>query len=314
MNRSASPEVAILLCTYNGQQYLNTQMDSIAAQKFPHWRVWASDDGSQDDTLTILAEYRAKWPEKRLSIVHGPQKGFVANFLSLACNVNIQASYYAFCDQDDIWDADKLARALAWLQTVPDNTPALYCARTRLVDAQNRETGLSPLNTRQPCFANALTQNPASGNTMVFNHAACALLRDAGQGVAVVAHDWWLYLLVAGAGGKVFYDPMPCLRYRQHGGNLVGMKAYWLARLLRSRTVREVWRGDFRRGNDGHVRALQQRRATLTPQNRLILDRFVHARNRWLLPRLWGLWRAGIYREPLWSHLGLVAAAIFKKI
>lgn len=314
MNRSASPEVAILLCTYNGQPYLSAQLDSVAAQTYPHWFIWASDDGSQDDTLTILAEYRSKWPVGCLSITHGPGKGFVANFLSLICDVDIHASYYAFCDQDDIWDADKLQRALDWLQTIPETLPALYCSRTRLVDAENRETGLSPLFTKPPCFAHALTQNPASGNTMVFNQAAGTLLRETGKDVDVVAHDWWLYLLVTGAGGKVFYDPVPSLRYRQHGGNQVGMKTHWLTRLLRLRTLREVWEGDFRQGNTRHVQALQRRRATLTPQNQLILDRFAHARNRWLLPRLWGLWRVGIYREPLWSLLGLIAAVIFKKI
>lgn len=238
----------------------------------------------------------------------------MANFLSLACNAEIQANYYAFCDQDDIWETDKLQRALDWLQTVQDGVPALYCARTRLVDAENREIGLSPLAVRPLCFVHALTQNPASGNTMVFNHAACALLRQAGANVEVVAHDWWLYLLVTGAGGAVFYDPVPSLRYRQHGGNLVGMKRNWLARLLRLRTLREVWQGNFRQGNDRHIRALQQGHVTLTPQNRLMLDNFVRARSRWLLPRLWGLWQVGVYREPLWSHVGLIAAAIFKKI
>lgn len=314
MNQSAIPAVAILLCTYNGQRYLSAQLESLAAQTHPHWHVWVSDDGSQDDTLSILAEYRAKWPEGCLSIVQGPGKGFVANFLSLACNPDIQANYYAFCDQDDVWDMDKLQRALEWLETVPANMPALYGSRTLLVDADNREAGLSALFTRQPCFAHALTQNFASGNTMVFNHAACSLLRAAGNTVAVVAHDWWLYLLVAGVGGKVFYDPKPCLRYRQHSANLVGMKTHWLARLLRLRTVREVWQGTFRQGNDRQVQALQQRRATLTPQNQTLLDRFAAARHRWLLPRLTGFWQAGIYREPLWSQLGLIAAAIFKKI
>ena len=314
MNRSVIPEVAILLCTYNGQQYLSAQLDSVASQAYPHWFMWVSDDGSQDDTLSILAEYRSKWPNECLSIVHGPRKGFVANFLSLSCRPDIQADYYAFCDQDDIWEANKLQKAVDWLQTVPADVPALYCSRTRLVDADNHGIGCSPLFEKPPCFAHALTQNIASGNTMVFNHAACTLLREAGQAVAVVAHDWWLYLLVTGVGGRVFYDATPTLRYRQHSGNLVGMKTHWLARFLRLRTLRDVWRGAFRAGNDRQMQALQQQRVTLTLGNQVILDRFIVARSRWLCPRLLGFWQIGMYREPLWSHLGLVAAAIFKKI
>ncbi len=223
MNQSAIPEVAILLCTYNGQRYLSDQLDSVAAQTYPNWVVRVSDDGSQDDTLSILTEYRSKWPNGRLSIAQGPAKGFVANFLSLTCNADIQADYYAFCDQDDVWEADKLQRAVDWLQGVPEGVPALYCSRTQLVDADNNSIGFSPLFSKPPSFANALTQNVASGNTMVFNHAACALLREGGKDVEVVAHDWWLYLLVSGVGGKVFYDTYPSLALpsarRQSGGD-----------------------------------------------------------------------------------------------
>ncbi len=314
MNRSAISTVAILLCTYNGQRYLSEQLESVATQTYPHWRMWVSDDDSQDDTPSILTEYRSKWSNGSLSIVQGPRRGFVANFLSLCCREEIQAEYYAFCDQDDVWEADKLQRALDRLNTVSADIPALYGSRTRLVDAENRELGLSALFARPPGFVHALTQNIASGNTMVFNHAAIALLRDAGSKVAVVAHDWWLYLLVSGAGGQVVYDAYPSVRYRQHSNNVVGMKMHWLARLVRLRTIREVWQGKFRDGNERQMQALQAMRAKLSPANRVILDRFMLARNRWLLPRLLGFWRSGIYREPLGSHLGLIAAAILKKI
>lgn len=314
MNKSATPAVAILLCTYNGGRYLSDQLKSVAAQTYPHWGVWASDDGSQDNTLAILTEYRAKWFKGCLSIVHGPRQGFVANFLSLACRVDIQADYYAFCDQDDVWEADKLQRAVKWLNTVSAETPALYGSRTRLVDGENRELGLSSSFVRPACFVHALTQNIASGNTMVFNHAACQLLREAGAQVAVVAHDWWLYALVSGAGGNVIYDTYPGVRYRQHGGNLVGMKTHWLARLLRLRTIRDVWQGTFRTGNSRQLQALQRMRGKLTPENSVTLERFAVARNRGLLPRLLGFWQIGLYREPLWSHVGLITSAILKKI
>lgn len=303
--------MAILLCTYNGQQYLNTQMDSIAAQKFSHWRIWASDDGSQDDTLTILAEYRAKWPENRLTIARGPQNGFVANFLSLACNVNIQASYYAFCDQDDIWDADKLDRALAWLETMPEHVPALYCSRTRLVDDDERETGFSPLYVRTPCFANALTQNVGSGNTMVFNAAARKLLLEAGETVDVVAHDWWTYMLVSGCGGKVFCDPSPAISYRQHDANVVGVDLSWRALVVQ---IRKILGGYYKRGNSQHIAALRALQHRLTPENLAMLETFANARSRWLIPRLYGLLRSGVYRQQLSGNISLFAAAILNKV
>jgi glycosyltransferase involved in cell wall biosynthesis len=161
-NSSANPPehmVAIFLCTFHGQHYLADQLDSFERQTYSNWDVWASDDRSQDDTHDILDTYIKKWGPARLSIHFGPQEGFVANFLSLICNANIQAKYYAFSDQDDIWENDKLERALAQLQTIPEETPALYCGRTLLVDKDNNKIGASPTFTKQPSFANALIQN-----------------------------------------------------------------------------------------------------------------------------------------------------------
>lgn len=306
------PKVAILLCTFNGHDYLADQLDSFAAQSYPNWEVWASDDGSQDDTHAILETYQKKWGGERLSILSGPAQGFAANFLSLTCAGGIQADYYAYSDQDDIWEADKLQRAMDWLLTIPEDIPALYCSRTRLIDAKNQVIGFSPLFTKPPGFANALIQNIGGGNTMVFNDAARELLRVAGKDVGVVLHDWWTYMVVSGCGGKVFYDSYPSLRYRQHGGNLVGMNSNWLARLVRR--IRMLWQGQSRNRNDKHVQALQQLRSKLTPENQEILDQFSVARNRCLLPRVVGLKRSGIYRQTLLGNLRLAAEAIFKKI
>lgn len=305
------PKVAILLCTYQGQQFLADQLDSFAAQSYSNWGVWVSDDGSQDDTLAILEAYRIKWGDERISIHAGPAAGFAANFMSLTCRAGIAADYYAYSDQDDIWQADKLQRAMDWLRTVPQGVPALYCSRTCLVDAENREIGLSPLFVKPPSFANALMQNLGGGNTMVFNDAARSLLRMGGEDIDVVVHDWWVYLVVSGCGGKVFYDTHPTLRYRQHGGNLIGMNSNWQARFTR---LKSLWRGQYRKWNDCNIQALRRLHTRLSPESKEILDRFEAARSRSLFPRLIGLKRSGIYRQTTFGNLALIAGAIFKKI
>jgi hypothetical protein len=198
-----------------------------------------------------------------------------------------------------------------WLRTVPKDVPALYCSRTRLVDADNRNIGLSPLFSKSPSFANALMQNIGGGNTMVFNEAARLLLREAGEHVDVVSHDSWAYMVVTGCGGKVMYDTYPSLRYRQHGGNIVGMNSDWAARRAR---IRMLWQGQFRAWNDRHLVALQHLRSRLTPENRHTLDLLARARKSSLVPRLIGLKKSGIHRQTLLGNLGLLAAAIFKKI
>jgi glycosyltransferase involved in cell wall biosynthesis len=305
------PKVAVLMCTMQGQRFLAEQLNSIATQTHPTWEIWASDDGSDDHTHSILEHYQEHWGDERLSIHVGPAEGSTANFLSLTCRADIDTEFFAYADQDDIWESDKLERAVAWLQTVPRHIPALYGSRTQLVDERNQYIGYSPLFRRSPSFENALVQNVAGGNTMVFNRAARDLLRRAGDQVQVVAHDWWAYMVITGCGGRVHYDPYPTVRYRQHGDNQVGANISWGARLVR---LRLLLKGRFRKWTDENIRALQTIRPLLTDESRSILDEFERSRNGRVLKRLGGLWESGVYRQTLLGNLGLIAASLLKKI
>ena len=303
--------VAILLGTFQGQDFLAQQLDSIQAQTHTDWVLWASDDRSSDATLRILRSYQEKWGKNRFSIEAGPGRGFRANFLSLACNAAIQADYFAFCDQDDLWYPDKLATAIAWLAAVPAQVPALYCARTSLIDETDREIGLSPLFPRPPIFENAIVQSIAGANTMVLNQAARALLVEGGPDVDVQTHDWWAYILVTGCAGKVFYDATPKVGYRQHGKNLVGSNASWLGRFQR---FRRILLGQFITMNERNIVALQRMLPRLTPRSRHVLDAFSHARKDWLIPRVLGIKRSGVYCQTWYSNLALIAATVLKKL
>ncbi len=306
-----APKVAILMCTYFGQRFLADQLDSFAAQSHSNWVLWVSDDGSKDDTQVILNQYMEKWGAERLSLQPGPAQGFVTNFLSLVCKAEVEADYYAYSDQDDIWEADKLQRSIEWLRTVPRGTPAIYCSRTRLVDCAGKEIGLSPYFRKPPSFANALMQNIGGGNTMVFNNAARELLRLAGSDVDVITHDWWSYLVVMGCGGRVFYDPIPTVSYRQHGGNLVGSNVDFGARCAR---IKMLWKGRFKELNDQHIVALERLKPHMTDDSRATLAEFSSARGRSLVPRAIGFKRSGIYRQTLWGDIGLMVATLFKKL
>jgi len=310
-NQSGSPTVAILLGTYNGEQFLDKQLDSYTLQSYKNWKVFASDDGSEDNTKKILLEYQCKWGKGRLSIYTGPKKGFAKNFYSLICNSTISTDYYAYSDQDDVWGAQKLQQALNWLQTVPKEEPALYCSRTSLVDEDNIGIGESPLFTKPPLFPNALMQNIAGGNTMVFNEAAANLLRCYGDDIDVFAHDWWTYLVVAGGGGRIFYDPLPTVRYRQHSKNLIGANSSLIAKLFR---VKDLFDGRARAWTDKNIQALQTFRPKLTAENRGTLDQFILLRKQNLVSRLVGLKKSGVYRQTFMSNIGLLIGIIFKKI
>jgi glycosyltransferase involved in cell wall biosynthesis len=297
--------------TYHGERFLAQQLDSIEAQTCSDWALWVSDDGSTDGTLEILEKYRAKWGANRLAIRSGPARGFRANFLSLACDTTIKADYYAFCDQDDLWDADKFAVALRWLETIPAHTPALYGARTRLIDEDDRTIGFSPLFPKPFEFGNALVQSGAGGNTMVFNAAARALLVEAGGDVIVQTHDWWAYILVTACGGKVYYDAIPKVGYRQHGQNLVGSNASWLARSYR---FRRLLIGHFAAMNERNITALQRMRHRFSDESRRVLDEFSQARRKWLIPRVLGVKRSGVYCQTRLSNVALIAATVLKRL
>lgn len=304
-----SPRVAIFLTTLNGEHFLREQLDSIEAQTLGRWTLHAVDDGSSDRTLSILSAFRERLGSEQVLIRHARKAGFVANFLDLACDAEISADYYAFSDQDDVWHADKLKRAIGFLQHWVER-PALYCSRTRLINEKGRVLGYSPLFSKKPSFRNALVQSIAGGNTMVFNARARSLLTAAGK-VLVPSHDWWLYLLTSGAGGVVHYDPHPSIDYRIHTANLMGPNRGWTARRIR---LQRLLRGQFRTWIDQNLDALTRNRELLTPDNREALDSFATSRRQALPRRLWGLVRCGVHRQTLMENLAMYAAASLNRL
>lgn len=306
----SSSKVAVLLCTYNGERYLREQLDSIGAQSHPHWEMWVSDDGSNDGTLAILENYRTLWRHP-LTIFRGPGSGFAANFMSISRGLDSDADYFAYSDQDDIWETNKFARAVEWLDTVPADIPALYCSRARYVAEDGTEIGLSMPFARSLSFRNALVQSIAGGNTMVFNRAARALLSDTPINVKVKSHDWWLYMLVTATGGRVHFDHYPGLRYRQHGNNLAGQNVTLGAQMARARALLA---GDFRKWNDDNLKGLQQMRRHFNADSLAVLDAFSRARSRRLIGRICDVLHAGVYRQTALGNLGLWCAAVFNKL
>jgi hypothetical protein len=213
----------------------------------------------------------------------------------LICNEEIAAEYFAFCDQDDIWEPDKLERAVRWMEEGQDAArPLLFCSRTLTVTENGTPVGHSPLFRRLPSFRNALVQSIAGGNTMLLNRAARDLVALASSGTGFVSHDWWAYMIVTGAGGTVHYSATSFVRYRQHGGNVVGANNSWWARLIR---LRSLFRGRFARWNEQNIDGLERNRDLLTPDALMVLDAFAQARRRNILSSALFLRRSGVYRQ-----------------
>jgi glycosyltransferase involved in cell wall biosynthesis len=306
----AAAHVAILMGTRNGAKFIAEQLASIADQTHADWSLFVSDDGSTDKTKEIIARF-ARDRRQKILVRPGPEQGVSANFVSLATDPTIDADYFAFSDQDDIWHQDKLERAIGWLATIPDQVPGLYCGRTELITSDGRSYGLSLLFTRPPAFQNALVQSLGGGNTMVFNRAAKKLLEQMGK-VDVVLHDWWLYQLVSATGGAVRYDSQPMLKYRQHGHSLIGSNLGWRARIVR---MRMTLNGRFRAWNAINIAALESIPGHLIePQSRTVLKLFTKATNATLFKRLMYYRQSGVYRQTVLGNIALAVAVIIKKI
>jgi glycosyltransferase involved in cell wall biosynthesis len=265
----------ILLSTYNGARYLEALLDSVARQNHGGFSILVRDDGSTDETTTILNRYAGRGLLRTLPASH---VGAAASFIDLLVHADADADHVAFCDQDDVWFPDKLARATDWLDRQPSETPVLYCGRTMVVDEDLRPLSQSALPRHPPCFENALVENIAAGCTMAMNRAARRLL-VATPAAPALAHDWWAYLVVA-AFGLVLYDAEARVLYRQHGANAVGAQTGFARRWSRRvkffrqnrRELPMVWRAlEFQR--------LFERE--LEPGKARVLARFLDRRRSW---------------------------------
>jgi glycosyltransferase involved in cell wall biosynthesis len=304
--------VAILLATYNGARFLEDQLNSIANQTYKNWILFASDDGSQDETVSILNRYRIRWGDNKLVIKHGPEKGFAMNFVTLLCSEDIHADFYAFADQDDVWHADKLHRALNTLKSVPQGVPALYGGRTLTLDERNEIIGSSPLFTKAPSFQNALVQSIMGGNTMVLNQSLKEKLKRVDYTVAALpSHDWWCYLVVTGLGGACIYDPQPSVSYRQHNHNIVGSNVGFMHRLRRFRRLLD---GQLKLWTDAHLALLAPLRPLLSTKNKRTLEQLKVVRYNGAVSRLTALWKSGLHRQSVLQTLMLVFSVLIRKI
>lgn len=302
--------VAILLASFNGDKFIAEQLDSIRKQSHTNWSLWISDDGSSDATLAEIKRFASPNLQKRINIVQGPGRGFVANFLSLICNPEIDADYFAFCDQDDIWFENKLEVAVEALSAFASQ-PAAYFGRVCVVDETGRTVGASPLFTRKPSLENALVQSIGGGNTTVMNLAAHNILRLAGRDVPVASHDWWTYLAVTACGGTAIYDPMPFVKYRQHDSNVIGENSSISARLFR---IHLLMKGRFSTWIEGNLVALKKLEAAMPEKNVATIAAFRALRQKWgPFTRIAGLYRLGLYRQTRFGNISLLMAALLGK-
>lgn len=298
------PRVAVVLGYYTGSKYIRRQVESILAQENVEVCVFIYDDASPTPlTKNDLNPEADAFGRVRISR-RNQNLGFQMNFIRGLQDVPGDYDFYAFSDQDDVWHPDKLSHAISMIQGSSDISPVLYGARTEAWDETlTAPMGVSPLFKIAPNFGNALVQSIMGGNTLVMNRACRTLVCKAGYETVPVSHDWWCYQLVSGAGGSIIYDDWPCLKYRQHAGNVVGSNRGWRARLSR---LRRLLSGEFYGWNSQNIAALEQNVELLTRENQKRLREFSRARDGKLLRRLLIPLKHKIARQTALGQLGLL--------
>lgn len=299
--------IAILMCTYNGAQFIEQQLDSIASQNHENWSLHIADDNSDDQTLGYIERFIAQNPTKPVRIYSGPQTGFCDNFMTLIQNKDIEADYFAISDQDDIWLAQKLSHALEKLK---ETGAALYGGRTILIDEAGKRIGSSPLFARPPSLRNSLVQSYAGGNTMLVTKAGIEHIRRAPK-VEVISHDWWLYLLLTASGFQAYYDAEPMTLYRQHRDNKVGSNIGIRAKYGR---MKRLLRSEFKGWNELHVSALNACKSILSDEGLKLSQDFDELRELRGFAALKKLSDMQLYRQTRAGEVALRVAAFTGKI
>lgn len=211
--------VTVLLSTYNGEKYLNEQIDSLVSQINVNLSIVIRDDGSTDQTINILKR-REELGE--ITWYSGRNLKPARSFMELVYQAP-KSDYYAFCDQDDVWDIDKLDCAINKLDKFDKNVPSLYFSNTRLVDSNLK---IISKNNKTPkiSLGSALLVNPAIGCTIVFNYSLLQYLKQYLNN-NIHMHDAWVYRVCSALKGNIVFDEMPHISYRQHEENVVGGNA-----------------------------------------------------------------------------------------
>lgn len=226
MAERALAPIWIVLATFNGERFLPMLFDSLRAQTERNWRLLVGDDASTDGTMPQLQAFAAVDDRVDILAAASGRLGACANFARvLEAGRAAGAEYFALCDQDDVWRADKLARMRAALADVDPSVPALAYADLALADEAGRSLGSShfaragAMQVREGVDIWLLAHNLIPGCAMVGNRALLELALP--LPAAVAHHDWWLLLLAAAAGEVIAVDA-ELTDYRQHGGNLIG--------------------------------------------------------------------------------------------
>lgn len=201
-------KVAIVMSTYNGAKYIKEQIDSILNQTYKNIELVIRDDGSSDDTVKIIESYQKK--HANIKLVTGKNLGFIKSFFELLRLV--EADYYSYADQDDVWLPNKIELAVQELNKLDDSKPNLAFGNSDYYDQNMKLIGEGEKH-RKYSFRMALFACVTQGMTMTINKTTRDLIVK-NPPKTCFFHDWWTYLICIGM-GNIAYSDVTTVKYRR---------------------------------------------------------------------------------------------------
>jgi glycosyltransferase involved in cell wall biosynthesis len=225
--------ITVLVSTYDGKKYLKEQLESLYNQNCKDIKIIARDDTSTDSTLNVLQSYNIKILQSRENL---GAKGSFIELLGYAVE-NTNSEYFMFCDQDDIWEKDKIEKTLNKMKEMEkryEDIPLLVHTDLKVVDANLNNINDSfwdyeQIDPKINQFSRLLVQNTITGCTVMINKKLAQLCLP--MPLDAIMHDWWIGL-VASQFGKIGYVEGSTIKYRQHRNNVIGSKGFTYVEII----------------------------------------------------------------------------------
>ncbi len=205
-------KVAIVMSTYNGEQFIREQLDSILNQTYKNIEIVVRDDGSKDGTVDIVKEYQSK--HKNIKLFEGENLGFVNSFFELLDLA--EADYYAYADQDDVWLENKIELAVTELNKLDDSKPNMVFGNSDYYDVEMNFLGYGDKD-KKYSFLRSLFSCIGQGMTFTINQKTKEMISQH-RPESCFFHDWWTYILCMGL-GNVAYNNVTTVKYRRRKEN-----------------------------------------------------------------------------------------------
>lgn len=204
--------VQVLLSSYNGEKYIERQLDSIFGQKNVNLSCLIRDDGSNDRTVAIIKEYQKKEP--RLKLIESNNIGWRKSFLKLLLESD-SADYYAFSDQDDEWFDNKLVEGVTTLEMHDGKIPLLFHSARIRKDSNGEH--LQQMLPKPKSKINALVQEYCQGCSIIINKRARDILNEY-DASGEPGFDFWVGLICYYF-GEIYYCNKPLFYHINHLDN-----------------------------------------------------------------------------------------------